>query len=115
MITSELKANLEGFIHDQMGPGLELAGLHDSDGHAGLTFLFEVRRRMLELRTPVARGLDPRMDSRGGAAGVGDALGVDHGILHRGCHAQGRMAARAADLRFVSAGAGQFQPVLLKR
>jgi len=45
MITAELKANLESFIHDQMGPEFELAGLHDSDGHAGLTFLFETRRR----------------------------------------------------------------------
>jgi membrane AbrB-like protein len=28
-----------------MGSEFELAGLHDSDGHAGLTFLFETRRR----------------------------------------------------------------------
>jgi len=45
MITPELEANLAAFIHDQIGPEFELAGLHDSDGHAGLTFLFETRRR----------------------------------------------------------------------
>ena len=45
MITDELKANLETFIHDELGADMELAGLHDSDGHAGLTFLFETRKR----------------------------------------------------------------------
>ena len=45
MTKETLKANLQGFIHDRMGADLELAGLHESDGHAGLTFLFETRRR----------------------------------------------------------------------
>ena len=45
MIDAQLKANLQGLIHDRIGAEFELAGLHDSDGHAGLTFLFETRRR----------------------------------------------------------------------
>jgi aminoglycoside phosphotransferase (APT) family kinase protein len=45
VITEELKANLATFVHDNLGPDVELAGVHDSDGHAGLTFLFEVRDR----------------------------------------------------------------------
>jgi len=45
MVSHELERNLAGFVREEMGPGLELAGLHDSDGHAGLTWLFETRRR----------------------------------------------------------------------
>lgn len=43
MVTDELKANLALFIRDHLGPETELAAVSDSDGHAGLTFLFETR------------------------------------------------------------------------
>jgi len=45
MVSDELERSLAAFVGDAMGPELELAGLHDSDGHAGLTYLFETRRR----------------------------------------------------------------------
>lgn len=45
MLSGTLRENLETLIHDRMGADLELAGLHESDGHAGLTFLFETRRK----------------------------------------------------------------------
>lgn len=43
MPNEALKANLAAFVHDCCGPGIELAAVHGSDGHAGLTFLFETR------------------------------------------------------------------------
>ncbi len=42
MVTDELRANLEHFIRDHLGERVVLSTLEDSDGHAGLTFLFEV-------------------------------------------------------------------------
>lgn len=45
MVSDELERNLAAFVRDEMGGDLELAGLHDSDGHAGLTWLFETRWR----------------------------------------------------------------------
>jgi aminoglycoside phosphotransferase (APT) family kinase protein len=45
MLDERLRDNLQTFIHDRIGADFELAGLHESDGHAGLTFLFETRRR----------------------------------------------------------------------
>ena len=45
MITAELRAGLAAFIQAEIGAELELADVQDSDGHAGLTFLFETRRR----------------------------------------------------------------------
>jgi aminoglycoside phosphotransferase (APT) family kinase protein len=43
MVSDELKANLARFIRERIGPEMELASVSDSDGHAGLTFLFETR------------------------------------------------------------------------
>jgi aminoglycoside phosphotransferase (APT) family kinase protein len=45
MLKEQLRDNLQTFIHDRIGAEYELAGLHESDGHAGLTFLFETRRK----------------------------------------------------------------------
>ncbi len=45
MITAELRASLAAFIQAEIGAELALADVQDSDGHAGLTFLFETRRR----------------------------------------------------------------------
>jgi len=45
MVTEELTDNLRRFVRTQLGDDLELAGVSDSDGHAGLTFLFETRQR----------------------------------------------------------------------
>ena len=45
MLKEQLRDNVQTFIHDRMGAEFELAGLHESDGHAGLTFLFETRRK----------------------------------------------------------------------
>ncbi|MBI4693976.1 MAG: phosphotransferase family protein [Gammaproteobacteria bacterium] len=45
MVKSELKANLQTFIDDHLGHGVELHSVHDSDGHAGLTFLFDVQKK----------------------------------------------------------------------
>ncbi|MSR12979.1 MAG: phosphotransferase family protein [Gammaproteobacteria bacterium] len=43
MVTDELQSNLESFIQTRIGAEFELAAISDSDGHAGLTFLFETR------------------------------------------------------------------------
>jgi hypothetical protein len=37
MVTEELTDNLRRFVRTQLGNDLELAGVSDSDGHAGLT------------------------------------------------------------------------------
>lgn len=42
MDIEELSAGLRQFITAELGSDSRLAGLHESDGHAGLTFLFEV-------------------------------------------------------------------------
>ncbi len=44
MIDPQLEVNLREFVRERIGADRELAGLHESDGHAGLTFLFETRR-----------------------------------------------------------------------
>ncbi|MGE0334078.1 MAG: phosphotransferase family protein [Gammaproteobacteria bacterium] len=45
MVTEELTDNLRTFVHTHLGPDAELAEVTDSDGHAGLTFLFNTRSR----------------------------------------------------------------------
>lgn len=45
MISSTLPHHLGTFIQREFGDAFELAELTESDGHAGLTFLFAVRRR----------------------------------------------------------------------
>ncbi|MEQ8660136.1 MAG: phosphotransferase, partial [Gammaproteobacteria bacterium] len=42
MQLEEVRGGLEQFIRDEFGAAARLAGLRESDGHAGLTFLFEV-------------------------------------------------------------------------
>lgn len=44
MVTDELRASLTAFVQAEMGPGLTPVDVSDSDGHAGLTFLFDVQR-----------------------------------------------------------------------
>ncbi|MBI2802838.1 MAG: phosphotransferase family protein [Gammaproteobacteria bacterium] len=43
MVTDELRRSLEAFIQAEIGADLALDEVHDSDGHAGLTFLFSTR------------------------------------------------------------------------
>ena len=43
MDIEEIRAGLEHFIKDEFGSAAALTNLAESDGHAGLTFLFEVR------------------------------------------------------------------------
>jgi aminoglycoside phosphotransferase (APT) family kinase protein len=43
MEIAEIRSGLERFISDEMGSSARLEGLVESDGHAGLTFLFDVR------------------------------------------------------------------------
>ncbi|CAN0450964.1 unnamed protein product, partial [Phaeothamnion confervicola] len=38
----ELRAGLSAFINAELGSAARLTNLQESDGHAGLTFLFEV-------------------------------------------------------------------------
>ena len=45
MVTEALTENLRKFVTREMGAAVELAHVSDSDGHAGLTFLFETRYR----------------------------------------------------------------------
>ncbi len=45
MVTSELTDNLARFVQIHLGPEIELAEVTDSDGHAGLTFLFDTCQR----------------------------------------------------------------------
>jgi len=45
MISEKLTHSLQAFIQHVFGDGFELAELTESDGHAGLTFLFAVRAR----------------------------------------------------------------------
>lgn len=45
MVTEALTENLASFVREHLGAALELASVSDSDGHAGLTFLFDTRRR----------------------------------------------------------------------
>ena len=45
MVTEELTGNLARFVVTHLGADLELSHVTDSDGHAGLTFLFETRHR----------------------------------------------------------------------
>lgn len=42
MEIAELRPRLERFVGDAMGTGTRLASVSESDGHAGLTFLFDV-------------------------------------------------------------------------
>jgi len=42
MDINELNGRLEAFVADQFGRGHRLDNIHESDGHAGLTFLFDV-------------------------------------------------------------------------
>lgn len=44
MVSDALRTALAAFVQAEMGPGLEPAAISDSDGHAGLTFLFDVVR-----------------------------------------------------------------------
>lgn len=45
MVSDALRNNLATFVEDHCGRDVELEAVHASDGHAGLTFLFETRRR----------------------------------------------------------------------
>lgn len=45
MVTEELTENLRTFVRTRIGADFELAKITDSDGHAGLTFLFDTRSR----------------------------------------------------------------------
>lgn len=45
MVTEELTDNLRRFVQTELGGDLELANVSDSDGHAGLTFLFDTVHR----------------------------------------------------------------------
>ena len=42
MDIEELRAGLERFIADEVGSSSKLESLAESDGHAGLTFLFDI-------------------------------------------------------------------------
>ena len=45
MVSADLKTNLDAFVRGELGAEFELADVQESDGHAGLTFLFNTRRR----------------------------------------------------------------------